>query len=360
MILFYEIDYFRYMQRLTQLTKTVLFKKHLFIVVLGSLLGFLISFYLVESETVDAVSFSSFQVVLSCFIGIVVAYVVFLSSLLLDAFLPWRRFMEARLFVGIIALFVLSFLLISGVIYTFDYFTNDTLNFMAVYQPMLIKLAIILFILILIFEIIYFALYSYYSYTTLQIEAVKQERKQIELQLGALKSQLSPHFLFNSLNTISSLVYKERRKAQQFIRKLANMYQYTLKSYSEKLITLEEELTFVKDYLFLLETRFENKLSCTINISDELLDTKVPPLAIQMLVENAVKHNQKDEDRPLHITIESTKKHIVVQNNITEKPSNITSFNIGLKNINSRYLLLHTQGIIVSNGTSFSVKLPLI
>lgn len=348
------------MQRLTQLTKTVLFKKHLFIVVLGSLLGFLISFYLVESETVETVSFSAFQIILSCAIGVVVAYLVYVCSLFLDTFLPWRKYVETRLFVGIISLFMLSFSLIFGVIYLFDYTMNDTLNFMAVYQPMLIKLAIILFILILIFEIIYFALYSYYSYTTLQIEAVKQERKQIELQLSALKSQLSPHFLFNSLNTISSLVYKEKKRAQQFIRKLANMYQYTLKSYSEKLITLDEELTFVRDYLFLLETRFENKLSCTINVSETLLDTKVPPLAIQMLVENAVKHNQKDEENPLHITIESTKKHIEVQNNITEKPSNITSFNIGLKNINSRYLLLHTEGIIVSNGASFSVKLPLI
>ncbi|MDT7832114.1 histidine kinase [Flavobacteriaceae bacterium S356] len=348
------------MQRLTQLTKTVLFKKHLFIVVLGSLLGFLISFYLVESETVEAVSFSSFQVVLSCLIGIVVAYLIYMCSLFLDKLLPWRKYVEARLFIGIITLFSLSYLLIFGAIYVFDYTMNDSLNFMAIFQPMLIKLAIIVFILILIFEIIYFALYSYYSYTTLQIETVKQERKQIELQLNALKSQLSPHFLFNSLNTISSLVYKEKKRAQQFIRKLANMYQYTLQSYSEKLITLQEELDFVKDYLFLLETRFENKLTCTITVSEELLDSKVPPLAVQMLVENAVKHNQKDEYEPLHITITSTKKHIIVQNNITEKATNVTSFNIGLKNINSRYLLLHTEGITISNGENFSVKLPLI
>lgn len=348
------------MQRLTQLTKTVLFKKHLFIIVLGSLLGFLISFYLVESETVEAVSFSLLQVVLSSLMGVIVAYLVYVCSLFLDKLLPWKRYVEARLFAGILTLFSLSFLLIFGAIYVFDYITNDSLNFMAVFQPMLIKLAIILLILILIFEIIYFALYSYYSYTTLQIETVKQERKQIELQLNALKSQLSPHFLFNSLNTISSLVYKEKKRAEQFIRKLANMYQYTLKSYSEKLITLQEELDFVKDYLFLLETRFENKLTCTITVSEELMDAKVPPLAVQMLVENAVKHNQKDEHNPLYITIESTKKHIVVKNNITEKPTNITSFNIGLKNINSRYLLLHTEGIVVSNGENFSVKLPLI
>lgn len=348
------------MQRLIQLTKTVLFKRHLFIVILGSLLGFLISFYLVESEAVQTVSFSTLQVILSCSIGVLVAYLIYANSIILDKILPWRKYMEARLFLGIITLFSLSFLVLFIAIYTYDSIVNESLNFMAVYQPMLIKLSIVLFILILIFQIIYFALYSYYSYTTLQIEAVKQERKQIELQLSALKSQLSPHFLFNSLNTISSLVYKEKSRAQVFIRKLANMYQYTLRSYSEKLITLQEELDFVNAYLFLLETRFENKLTCNISVSDTLLETRVPPLAIQMLIENAVKHNQKDEENPLHITIRSTKTHIVVQNNITKKPTNVTSFNIGLKNINSRYLLLHSEGIIVSNGTNFSVKIPVI
>lgn len=348
------------MIRFIQLTNTVLFKKHLFIVVLGSLLGFLISFYLVESETVSAVSFSALQVCLACFFGIVIAYMVYGSSVLLDGLLPWKKYMEARLLIGIITLFLLSFATISAGIYSYDFIANETLNFTASYQPMLIKLAIVLFILILIFEIIYFAIYSYYSYTTLHIMAVKQERKQIELQLNALKSQLSPHFLFNSLNTVSSLVFKEKKRAQKFIRRLANMYQYTLKSYSEKLITLKEELDFVNDYIFLLETRFENKMTCSISVDEEDLTALVPPLAVQMLIENAVKHNQKDEENPLHITIQSNGKQIVVENNITSKPSNVTSFNIGLKNINSRYLLLHTEGIIISNGKNFRVSLPLI
>lgn len=348
------------MLKLTQLTSTVLFKKHLLIIAIGSLLGFLISFYLVESETVAAVSFSALEVLLSCLLGIIVAYLVYLSSLTLDKALPWRDHVEARLLAGIITRSSLSFLLVSLVIYLYDYFVNTTLNFMAVYQPMLIKLAIILFILVLIFEVIYFALYSYYTYTTLQIETVKQERKQIELQLHALKSQLSPHFLFNSLNTVSSLIYKEKVKAQVFIRKLAMMYQYTLNSYTEKLRPLKEELDFVESYIFLLKTRFGNALSCKVTISEDVLDTKIPPLALQMLVENAVKHNQKDEDQPLQITIASTKKYIIVENNINEKPKNVTSFNIGLKNINARYLLLHSEGIVVSNGEKFSVKLPLI
>ncbi|MFY0604124.1 MAG: histidine kinase [Flavobacteriaceae bacterium] len=348
------------MLRLIQLTKTVLFKKHLSIILFGSVLGFLISFYLVESEAVKPVSFSTLQVILSATIGVVIGYLIYNCSLLLDKLLPWRKYIEARLLVGILILFSLSFLLISFVIYVFDYTTSDTLNFMAVFQPMLIKLGIVLFILILIFQIVYFLLYSYYTYTTLQIESIRLERKQIELQLSALKSQLSPHFLFNSLNTISSLVYKEKERAQIFIRKLAKMYQYTLNSYLEKLITVEDELAFVDSYLYLLKTRFEDTFTCDISVSENIKHLKVPPLAIQMLVENAVKHNQKDKKKPLHITIKSINAYIVVENNITEKPIGVTSFNIGLKNINARYLLLHNEGISTSNGKIFSVKIPVI
>ena len=228
------------------------------------------------------------------------------------------------------------------------------------YHYVLIKIAILFFILILIYEVIYFALYSYYSYATLQIETVKQERKQIELQLNALKSQLSPHFLFNSLNTISSLAFKNKKKAERFIRRLANMYDYTLKSYNSKLISLSEELSFVNSYLFLLETRFENKFKCSITISENLLESKIPPLTLQMLIENAVKHNQLSKKIPLEISITTDENYITIQNNLTEKQEKITSFNIGLKNINSRYLLLSNKGIIVINNNSFTVKIPIL
>jgi LytS/YehU family sensor histidine kinase len=222
------------------------------------------------------------------------------------------------------------------------------------------KLGIVLLILVLIIEIIYFALYSYYSYTSFQIETVRQERKQIELQFKALKSQLSPHFLFNSLNTISSLVFKDKTKAEGFIRKLAEMYQYTLQSYQTQLISLREELDFVNSYQYLLQTRFGTKFQCTIEIDEELLASHIPPLTLQMLLENAVKHNVLSEEDPLKVQVTSDKKYIIVKNNITKKPQKVSSFQIGLKNINARYLLLREEGIAVSNGESFEVKIPLI
>ena len=297
---------------------------------------------------------------LSALCGVLIIYGIYKITVVLDGYFPMQKYIGSRLFIGLLINFSFAFLVFYSLFFTYNKFTISTIDFNEIYTYVYIKIAILFFILILLYEVIYLALYSYYWYATLQIETVKQERKQIELKLKSLKSQLSPHFLFNSLNTISSLVFKDKKQAESFIRHLANMYDYTLRNYNSKLISLKEELDIVNSYLFLLHTRFKNKFNCSITISDELLLTKIPPLTIQMLIENAVKHNQLDEKNPLNISIISDEKHIVIHNNLTEKPNKVTSFNFGLKNINSRYLLLSKKGIIITNGESFTVKLPIL
>lgn len=331
-------------------------KKHFFITFFGTVLGLLLGYYLVISEQQENASFSFLDVVLTSFVGIISSYVAYLVSVFLDQKIPWRQNVNNRLSVGILLHFIAIYLLVFLIVYSAEQLVFDTVFNKSLY----LKLAILLFIIVLIYQIVYFALYSYYSYATIQIETVKQERKQIELQLRALKSQLSPHFLFNGLNTVSSLVFKDENKAERFIRKLAKMYDYTLKSYDTKLISVAKELEFVKSYLYLITTRFDQKIKCSISISDELLTTKIPPLTMQMLVENAVKHNVLTEENPLIISVFSGEKQFIIQNNITEKPQKVTSFNIGLKNINERYLLLTKQGITTTNGQNFTVKLPVI
>lgn len=348
------------MQIKQKLTSNLLMKKHFFIGFLGVLLGLLISYFILLSDTDDSVSLSTLEILTTFFVGITSSYFIYYSALKLDELLPWQKFEGNRLLSGVIIHFIITFGWIVFTYYLYDLLFHTEDLFATFFNKYFIKLGIVLFIVILIFEIIYFAFYSYYSYATFQIETVKQDRKQIELQLKALKSQLSPHFLFNSLNTISSLVYIDVKKAESFIRRLAEMYQYSLNSYQKKLITIEEELAFVNSYLFLLETRFENKFHCEINIHKDLLQTKIPPLTLQMLLENAVKHNVLDNKNPLKIKITSNKTHISIINSIKKKPTKVTSFKIGLKNINSRYLLLHTEGIIVSDGQDFKVKIPII
>ena len=335
-------------------------KKHFFMSVLGALLGLCVCFFLLYSELQDAAVYTIKDAFLAGICGVLIAFTIYKSTAFLNEFLPWKTRTGNRLLAGIIGHFLISYLIVLGLFYLYRFSFFEVDNFFQDYKSTHIKLVIILLILTLIFEVIYFALYSYYSFSKFQIETVKQERKQIELQLKVLKSQLSPHFLFNSLNTISSLIYKDENNAAIFIRRLAKMYDFTLKSYHQKLITVKEELEFVDSYNYLLQTRFEDKFTCVISIADDLLATKIPPLTLQMLVENAIKHNQLSKGKPLEINISSTETTIIIENNITETPKNVTSFNIGLKNINQRYLLLISKEISVKRGHNFTVQIPII
>tara|TARA_R110002073_G_scaffold8207_1_gene45655 strand:- start:95591 stop:96640 length:1050 start_codon:yes stop_codon:yes gene_type:complete len=346
-------------QNNNQLTDNILMKKHFFIIALGAIFGLSITYFILLGD-VDSTSLTSIQKIVGVLVGVSSAYLISIVALQLDKLLPWHKHEGNRLLLGIIVHYSIAFFWSVLLLYLCCLLLPESFSFELIYNQYLIKFGIILFILILVFEIIYFALYSYYSYTTFQIATVRQERKQIELQLKALKSQLSPHFLFNSLNTISSLIFKDKMKAERFIRRLAEMYDYILHSYQVKLTSLKDELAFVNSYKYLLQTRFGEKFQCLIDIDDTLLSSKIPPLTIQMLLENAVKHNVLEENNPLTIRISNEKEYIIVSNNITKKPKHITSFKIGLKNINSRYLLLHTEGIMITNGGKFEVKIPII
>lgn len=348
---------FKYFNQTTKLTSL---KKHFIITISSIVLAIILSYYLVISGSNQEMKFSFTIALLSSLVGVFIAYVLFFVVKKLDKIFPWQTQTNNRLFLGFVVQFVIAVCLAIGFFYSYTKILNPEIDFFNEYRALLIKLSILVCIIMLIYSIVYFAFYSYYSFATLQIESVKQERKQIDLQLKALKSQLSPHFLFNSLNTISSLVFADNKKAQHFIRRLGKLYNYTLQSYHSKLITLKEELDFVASYQYLLAIRFEDKFKTNIQIETELLETKIPPLCLQMLVENAVKHNTMSVEKPLVIDIFKEGEFICVKNTITESPKEKTSFQVGLKNINKRYLLLINKGISISNGINFTVKIPII
>ncbi len=332
-------------------------KKHILIISIGILLGFLVGYYMLVSEQDNNVN--AFILFITSLLGVLVAYVNYFLSIFLDKQMPWKRYEGSRLFTGVISHFILS-LCLSLLGFYFYTAINNGFSFLETYKLTSIKLGILLFLISIVFQVIYFVLYSYYSYSILQIETVKLERNQVEHQLNALKSQISPHFLFNGLNTASSLIHKDETKASLFIRKLAQMYAHVLKSYSNKLTTVEKELELVESYNFLISNRFGDKYNCEITIDNEILETKIPPLAIEMLVENAVKHNVLSEELPLKVSITNDDQFIYVENNITSTPKKVPSLQIGLKNINTRYVLLTGRGVVITNGNRFLVKLPII
>jgi len=334
-------------------------KKYSLISFLGIGICFLLYYYFSQDVIFSESGSAFFEVSLVIVCGLLISNTSYFISIKMDDLLPWKINLTNRFLAGISIQFITVIAILASMFFVYTKLVNNSGDI--IYQNALIKLAIIVFILALIYQIIYFALYSYYSFATVQIETTTYERKQINLQLNALKSQLSSHFLFNNLNTISALAFKDQNSSEMYLRGLSKVYQYSLKSYHTKLVILEEELNMLKSYLLLLKTRHGGDyFSYKIKIKNEVLNKKVPPLTLQMLVENVVKHNVIDANNKLHIDIFANSDSITVKNNITKTPNNVNSFNIGLKNIESRYHLLIKKGITVSKGIDFIVEIPLI
>lgn len=197
------------------------------------------------------------------------------------------------------------------------------------------------------------------------VEAMKKEFKLKEQNLifqnETLKNQVNPHFLFNSLNTLSSLVNTEVDVASQFIARLSVIYRYILDNSSKLEVPLEEEIEFIRDYYYLHQIRNEGKIKLDIKINDDGYSYKIIPISLQLLIENAIKHNMATQDKPLIISIYIEEQNIVVKNNIQKMATQVISTNIGLKNLNERVRLVTGKEIIVTESeNNFLVNVPLI
>mgnify|MGYP003575612886 CR=1 FL=1 len=191
-------------------------------------------------------------------------------------------------------------------------------------------------------------------------EAELLQKNYAQYRLHALKNQVNPHFLFNSLSVLSSLVHRNADLAETFVLKLSDAYTYILNQKETDLVTLDEELKFLKSYFFLLQIRFGSKISLDINV-EETKGFSIPPLILQLLLENAVKHNRMSTAQPLSITIDGDGDNLIVQNNINKREKQEESSGLGLENIRQRYLMVDNSEIEVKDDDSvFSVKIPLI
>jgi len=176
-----------------------------------------------------------------------------------------------------------------------------------------------------------------------------------------LKSQLNPHFLFNSLNVLSSLIKKDSDKAQNFVDEFSSVYRYTLDVIEKPVVELKEELDFAKSYLFLQKIRFDNAVDLEIKVDASKLNYFVPPLAVQTLLENAFKHNRASVDNPLNIRIYDEDNLLVIVNNLQPKIKGPDSKGVGLNNLNKRYELLGEEHPHFSvTEKEYVAKIPLI
>ena len=201
---------------------------------------------------------------------------------------------------------------------------------------------------------------SIQSALRLQQRAAKLQSENDTARYTALQNQLNPHFLFNSLNTLIAEIEYNPTNAVHFTKHLSSVYRYVLQSQDKTLVSLSDELEFTRSYLFLHEVRLGNCLTCQCDIPAECADSMLPPLTLQLLVENVIKHNSITSSKPMTISISTNNEQLTVSNPIHPKKS-ATSCGVGLQNLAKRCKLMSGKEIIIENeNETFTVKVPLI
>jgi len=209
--------------------------------------------------------------------------------------------------------------------------------------------------------ITFYFIYYFKKYQETRVKKFQFEAKSESAKYQSLKSQLDPHFLFNSLNVLTSLIGENPKQAEKFTTKLAKIYRYVLEQKDKDLISVEGELEFAKNYMELLKMRFEEAIIFKILPETSNIEHKIVPLALQLLLENAVKHNVITSDKPLQINIYEENNYLVITNNLNPTSSSEKSTRIGIKNIEERYSLLSDKKLIITKENNlFIAKIPLL
>ncbi|GAA4453366.1 histidine kinase [Nibrella saemangeumensis] len=250
----------------------------------------------------------------------------------------------------------------SVIISTFWVYTHfSILNYVADYNA--IKQILLLNLLANVVSVgIYEGIYSITEWKASTIEKEQLRKANLQSQIDGLKNQVNPHFLFNSLNSLTALISKDPDKAEEFVTEMSQVYRYLLQTNNYETTTLETELKFIQSYYHMLKTRFGNGVSMDLAIDDRYLNRYLPPLTLQLLVENAVKHNIVKSNKPLLIEIQSTPEgRLMIRNNLQRKRTPVASNRVGLSNIAAKYQLLSKDEMEIRETEShFIVTVPLL
>jgi ligand-binding sensor domain-containing protein len=267
-----------------------------------------------------------------------------------------------------------SFTNVPGGNYTFYYkATMDPSDWNVTAQELHIHIGTVFYktwwFLLLGISLVAATIYLIYSYRfrqarrmmKLQLQATRLEKDKTEIQYQNLINQFNPHFLFNSLTSLNSLIYENRELASEFLEQLSTVYRYLLTHKETQLVTLQEEKEFVGHYIHLLKTRFGNALSVRIDIPASLLKKKIVPVSFQLLIENAIKHNIADEEMPLLISFTADERYLYVTNNLQRKAYVENSNRKGLESLQTLYKYLSLLPFIIEEENDhFTIKLPLL
>ena len=233
------------------------------------------------------------------------------------------------------------------------------------FEPEFFRLGLAMLFMVIIVAVVvitYESMDSFGYWQQSRKEVDTLSKAQLQAQLDALRQQVNPHFLFNSLNSLTALISEDPQKAEAFSEELSSVYRYLLRSNDTPLVPLASELAFVDSYYHLLKTRYGDSLTLVQRILPGMEARHIPPLTLQLLIENAVKHNVILPEQPLLIDLHTNEdNYLIVSNNVQRKPSRSLSNGVGLSNILGKYAMLgQSAPVIEDDGREFRVMLPLV
>ncbi len=277
-----------------------------------------------------------------------------------NKWLPWTKSPLNRLIAEVLMVTVYSFIACFTVIFlfhwAFGHFTMDNIPWDDIieqtYNPVLVAYGITFFFVSRSFLM---------EWRQAAVDAEKLRSERYANQYQVLKDQLNPHFLFNSLNVLSNVVHEDQDKAVDFIQQLSRFYRYVLDVQQKEVVKLQQELDFAQRYLFLQKLRFEENLKIEVEVNVDEED-RIPPLALQLCLENAIKHNEVSQDHPLHISIRKEDNKLCIINSLQPKTADFPETSgVGLQNIKERYHLLSGEMVKVEKREKeFRVFLPIL
>jgi len=325
-----------------------------FIILVLSILGFFIRLVLLYDELSPLQHFLAFcaNFIFVALIWIVLSYI----QDFLNRVYPYERGLLKRLILQLLMglTFMYSFLLLSFAIAE---------GRIPIEITKLIRIAgfLIYTVMTVMVTSILFGTYYFNEWKMTLLKSERLLKEKAVVQFDNLKNQMNPHFLFNSLTSLNSLIHENQELASQFLQQLAKVYRYVLENKDKELVSLQTEINFIRNYISLLETRFGKGLKINIELSGDVLEKEIVPVTLQVLIENAVKHNIIAENDPLIIRIYADAQYLIVENNLQKKAIVETSNKIGLDNMKVLYTYLSSLPLLIEeNEQLFRIKIPLL
>lgn len=335
--------------------------RFLFMLMTGTVIGIILHATLPVPEEFRA--FSARNNFYSILQSVCITFLIWESTLRFDhwvsSFLPWEKSFWRRFFLVMLVSCVLCVIYFIGVGYIFNHYIC---GFPMLEDEHLFKICLIVAlgasIMILVVE---FGVQIFRKWKLSLVEIEQYKVQNMQAKMENLKHQINPHFLFNNMSVLTSLIYKDQDKAADFVQQLSKVYRYLLDSSKSELVCLEEEMKFLDSYIYLLQIRYSPNLIIEKDMGNSDLKRLIPPFSVQLLLENAIKHNEVSSERKLLIELSIENDFLVVKNNKNPRISDEESSGTGLKNIRSRYAFFTDRSIEVADFSgTFIVKIPLL